>query len=70
MAGSWDNKVKALITEKPQDFVSWLMEGAVYEEELSPHLKARHIDANVLYQIRVGGRPITHSFIISRRTAM
>jgi predicted transposase YdaD len=57
MAGAWDSKLKLLINKVPQDFVSWLVEGAIYEEEISPHLKTRNIDADVLYRISMLGRP-------------
>jgi predicted transposase YdaD len=53
MPGTWDSKLKLLIDKSPQDFVSWLVEGAMYETEVSPHLKTRNIDADVLYQIRL-----------------
>ena len=57
MPGRWDNRMKLLINKVPQDFVSWLVEGAIYEEEVSPHLKTRNIDGDVLYRIRVNERP-------------
>src|SRR6266702_2344325 len=57
MAGAWDSKLKLLINKVPQDFVSWLVAGAIYEEEISPHLKTRNVDADVLYRISILGRP-------------
>ena len=56
MPGTWDSKLKLLVNKTPQDFVSWLVEGATYEAEVSPHLKSRNIDADVLYQIRMNDR--------------
>ncbi len=57
MAGSWDGNLKRLVHEAPQDFVSWLLAGAHFEAELSPHLQDRQIDADLLYRIRFGDQP-------------
>src|SRR5882724_1214546 len=57
MPGRWDSRMKLLINKVPQDFVSWLVEGAIYEEEVSPHLKTRNIDGDVLYRIRINEHP-------------
>jgi predicted transposase YdaD len=53
----WDRSLKLLAKYVPQDFVSWLVEGAIYEEEVSPHLNARNIHADILYRIRVNNQP-------------
>ncbi|HTI15224.1 MAG TPA: hypothetical protein VL461_11760 [Dictyobacter sp.] len=53
MAGSWDRHMKHLVGEAPQDFVQWLVQGAKYEREVSPHLSNRSIDADILYEISI-----------------
>ncbi len=50
MAKQWDGTMKWLVGEAPQDFVSWLGQGSSFVSELSPHLGARSIDADLLYR--------------------
>lgn len=62
MAGSWDSKLKLLVTIAPQDIISWLLAGAALESELSPHLQNRNIDADMLYQVNIDHHPcLLHS---------
>lgn len=39
MADIWDDSVKRLFREHPQDFVSWLLQGATYRGTVSGELK-------------------------------
>ncbi len=49
---SYDRALKRLVMEVPQDFVSWLLPGAKFDEELSPHLpKNRRLDTDILLRI-------------------
>ncbi len=57
MASPWDGNLKRLVSEAPQDFISWLMAGAQFESELSPHLQSRNIDADILYRIMIDEQP-------------
>ncbi len=55
MAGPWDNSLKRLVDEAREDFVQWLVRNARYVEEVSPHLKSRTIDADILYKVSLEG---------------
>ncbi len=57
MAGSWDITLKRWVGEVPQDFVSWLLHGAIFEREAPSHLKNRTVDADLLYRVLVNDRP-------------
>lgn len=41
MADEWDDSIKRLFREHPQDYVSWLVEGAIYRGTVSGELKNR-----------------------------
>lgn len=58
MAGFWDTKLKQLMLQAPKEVVSWLLDGALFEKELSPHLPYRNVDADLLYQIRLNDQPM------------
>jgi len=60
--------LKRLVQEAPQDFVDWLLSGALFEEELSPHLQHRQIDADLLYRIRFGEHPLLLHLEFQRRS--
>ena len=53
VASSWDGQLKRLVGEAPQDFISWLIGGAQFESELSPHLQSRNVDADILYRVMI-----------------
>lgn len=46
MADEWDDSIKRLFREHPQDYVSWLVNGAIYQGTVSGELKnrTRHTD--------------------------
>jgi predicted transposase/invertase (TIGR01784 family) len=67
MSGSWDNALKFLVQEKPQDFVSWLMGKGQWEKEVLGQLKARHINTDVLYQVQVNKHPCLLHIEFQRR---
>ena len=56
MVGLWDRQVKKIVGAAPQDFTEWLLKGAHFERELSPHLQDRSIDADILHRIVIGGQ--------------
>ncbi len=49
----WDKALKKLVGKVPQDVVSWLLPGAIFEQEVSPHLQNRQFNADMLYQVRL-----------------
>ncbi|HLG64738.1 MAG TPA: hypothetical protein VKY19_22550 [Ktedonosporobacter sp.] len=67
MAGFWDTKLKQLMLQAPKDVVSWLLDGALFEQELSPHLSYRNVDADLLYQIRLNDQPMLLHLEFQRR---
>lgn len=48
MAGEYDSGMKRLVKINPADYVSWLVQDAIYLEEYNPHLPNRSIDADSL----------------------
>src|SRR5579885_2097609 len=53
--------------QAPKDVVSWLLDGALFEQELSPHLSYRNVDADLLYQIRLNDQPMLLHLEFQRR---
>ncbi len=55
--GEWDGKMKRLVSVAQEDFVSWLVEGARFEGELSANFATRDRDGDNLWQISIEGKP-------------
>ena len=51
MSDVWDDSVKRLFREHPQDFVSWLVKGAIYRGTVSGELKNRTRRTDILMDI-------------------
>ncbi len=66
MAGKWDSTLKQLIKINPQHFISWLVEGAQYIGELSPHLN-RSLDMDALHEVAVNGKHFAVHIEFQRR---
>jgi predicted transposase YdaD len=66
MANKWDSALKQLIKINPQHFVSWLLEGAQYVGELSPHLN-RSLDMDALLGVTLNGKPYALHMEFQRR---
>lgn len=66
MAGQWDSALKQLIKINPQHFVSWLLEGAHYVGELSPHLN-RNLDMDTLHEVTLNGKQYALHIEFQRR---
>lgn len=66
MAGKWDSTLKQLIKINPQHFISWLLEGAQYVGELSPHLN-RSIDMDAMHEVMIDGKPFAIHIEFQRR---
>jgi hypothetical protein len=48
MANSWDDIMKMLVRSHPQDFVSFIFQGALYQGDITNELKVRSIEADFL----------------------
>lgn len=55
--GEWDGQMKHLVGIAREDFVSWLVEGARFDKELSANFATRKRDGDNLWQIEVEGKP-------------
>jgi predicted transposase YdaD len=55
MPGQWDDSLKMFISENPQDFASWLFEGAQVKGKLLTEFKTRTIDADALLEVMLNG---------------
>lgn len=55
MPGQWDDSLKMFISENPQDFASWLLEGAQVKRKLFTEFKTRTIDADALLEVVLNG---------------
>ena len=58
MANEWDDSMKMLVKANPQALVSLLLPGAKFLGEQDKELKARTIEADLLYNVRWRGRKI------------
>ncbi len=67
MGGKWDSALKQLIKINPQHFISWLIEGAEYIGELSPHLN-RSLDMDALHEVSANGKRFAVHIEFQRRT--
>ncbi len=47
----WDESLKVLLSEKPQDFASWLLKGAVVKEKLLTEFTGRKVSADALLNV-------------------
>lgn len=55
MPRQWDDSLKMFISENPQDFASWLFEGAQVKGKLLTEFKTRTIDADALLEVMLNG---------------
>ncbi len=53
----WDGKMKHLAALAPDDFVRWLVCDGQFVKELPTNFASREIDGDVLWDIRIKGRP-------------
>ncbi len=51
MADVWDDSIKRLFRDHPQDYVSWLMEGAIFRRMVSGELKNRTRHTDILMEV-------------------
>jgi len=58
MAKVWDNIMKRMFAANPQHFLNWLLPGAILVRELSPLLKTRDLEADLLYVILWYGKEV------------
>jgi predicted transposase YdaD len=57
MAGDYDSGMKRLVKINPADYVSWLVQDAIFLEEYNPHLPNRSIDADSLLKAAYKAAP-------------
>jgi predicted transposase YdaD len=55
--GEWDGQMKHLVGIAQEDFVSWLVEGARFDKELSANFATRKRDGDNLWQIEIEDKP-------------
>ena len=58
MADHWDFLIKKILRENPQQFVSWILKGAILQEALSVEIKRKSIYADVLLLVVFCGQPM------------
>ncbi len=56
MADEWDDSIKRLFREHPQDFVTWLVDGATFLDTVSGELKYRTRRTDELLRITRNGK--------------
>ena len=55
--GQWDSSMKQLVRDFVQDYVSYLVDGAMFVSELNAHLPNRNVDADTLLKVKRKRRP-------------
>ena len=58
MATPWDDSLKILLSEHPQDFVTLIMPGAQFQGKLLTEFAGRKATADGLFEITVEGKPM------------
>jgi hypothetical protein len=56
MAKPWDNGVKRLMTESPQDFPDWLLHGARFTGNRSREFESLTVDADAMQEVIIEGQ--------------
>ncbi len=75
MANTWDDLMKMLVRSHPQDFVSLIFQGALYQNDITSELKVRSIEADFLCKAKRNGEDIVvhaefqryHDYTMRRR---
>jgi predicted transposase YdaD len=68
MADHWDFLLKNILRESPQQFISWILKGAILREALSVEFKRKSIYADALFRVVICGQEILlHLEIQSRK---
>jgi hypothetical protein len=58
MADHWDFLLKKILFEKPQQFVAWILKGAIIDSIVPVELKRKSIYADALFRVIFCGQPI------------
>lgn len=56
MSGRWDDSLGIFVSESPQDFISWVLKGAVFKEKLQTKFKTRTMDADEVLLVELENR--------------
>ena len=54
----WDTSLKVLLSEKPQDFATWILEGSVVKEKLLTEFTGRKVSADALLNVIYEGEEV------------
>ncbi len=57
-ATPWDTSLKVLLSEKPQDFASWILKGAIVKEKLLTEFTGRKVNADALLNVMYEGEEV------------
>jgi predicted transposase YdaD len=58
VAKRWDSLMKRLMEASPQDLVSWILAGAVYEGVLNTELQKHSVSADLIYTVKWKGQHV------------
>jgi predicted transposase YdaD len=51
MVKPWDNGMKRLLAESPQDFLDWLLDGAYFTGKRSHEFESRTFEADTMHEV-------------------
>ena len=57
-ATPWDASLKVLLSEKPQDFATWILQGSVVKEKLLTEFTGRKVSADALLNVIYEGEEV------------
>ena len=55
MSRLWDKRMKRLFWQSPQDYVQWLLPGAIFVSNLSAELENETLYADLLFEVLLQG---------------
>ncbi|HZS77297.1 MAG TPA: hypothetical protein VFA41_11845 [Ktedonobacteraceae bacterium] len=58
MAKDWDSSLKLLVSNSPEDFATWVFEGAKFQEKLSTEFTGQKLEADALLDILLDGQEV------------
>ena len=65
--GQWDDTLKRMIKSKPQDFISWVLKEAQFQEALATELKGRTIVADLVFGALLRGQKTGVHFEVQKK---
>ena len=58
MAKDWDSSLKLLVSNSPEDFATWVFEGAKFQEKLSTEFTGQKLEADALLDVLLDGQEV------------